>query len=149
MIQCPCCFSWVNDVTVICPNCQTPFVTPKEPPPPSPNAIPALGLSVRGMIAGIFGLFFTSIAALQSPGVLYISEDASVYISRMVFVSIFAMLAWICGGIALHHARRCKAVGNRTRMGKNSHLFGLISVITASVSIGVLITGLIVYASCS
>lgn len=146
MIQCPNCFSWVNDSAAVCPNCDTAMLSPKETAPSflDQPSIPELGRSVRGMIAGIVAVYLGGFSLLLSC-TLTTAAELPLFLSRLAFVLILFIPGLICARIALLNAKHCKAAGNRTRMCRYSNRLGWISLIFGSITLVILITAIIMY----
>ena len=120
MIQCPNCFSWINDVSEMCENCGVALVSFKEPSDTDShaavNAIPALGQSVRGMIAGMVAAYLSPWGFLTSLMLLDAGTELSAFISNVAFVAMIWIASVVTAVFGLRSTLAAEAKGNGTRM---------------------------------
>ncbi len=151
MIQCPQCFSWINDsVTDVCPNCGRMAFPPMERPvyesSPDRPVIPALGQSVRSMIAGIVAVYLAGFSWLMTASLWDRSANVELFISAGVFIAILWLPAVILGTNALRGAQKAIKVGNRTRMARVGCILGIVSLTIGGAALLTTLAAILYYA---
>ena len=134
MIQCPHCFSWINDSSILCENCANAIYSPREEEAagahatPNRPTVPALGSSVRGLIANIVATYLSVPMFFMA----FVLGDRDVtpgqFIGSAAFWGGFWLIPVIVSVCGLRATLAAEAQGNRTRMIFAAKLLGSIAL---------------------